>query len=61
METIEERDRYAREVYRLVSTGEVKIHIYNEHPFTAEGVRQAQLDLVCGRSTGKVLIKVAGC
>ncbi|KAI0307617.1 NAD(P)-binding protein [Multifurca ochricompacta] len=61
METVDERDGYAREVYRLVSTGEVKINIYKEHPFTAEGVSQAQLDLVGGKSTGKVLIKVADC
>jgi len=59
METVEERDAYAREAYRLVSSGDVKIHIFKEYSFTAEGVRQAQLDLVGGKSAGKVIIKVA--
>ncbi|KAI0271486.1 NAD(P)-binding protein [Gloeopeniophorella convolvens] len=59
METQDEWDAYAREVYRLVSNDEVKINIHGEYPFTPEGVRQAQLDLVGGRTTGKVLIKVA--
>ena len=36
-------------------SGEVKIHIYNEHPFTEDGVRhlQAQLDSVGSKSPGK--------
>jgi NADPH:quinone reductase len=59
METVEERDAYAREAYRLVSNGDVKIHIFKEYPFTADSVRQAQLDLVRGKSAGKVIIKVA--
>jgi NADPH2:quinone reductase len=59
METVEERDAYAREAYRLVSNGDVKIHIFKEYPFTADGVRQAQLDLVRGKSAGKVIIRVA--
>jgi len=59
METVEERDAYAREAYRLVSSGDVKINIFKEYTFTAEGVRQAQLDLVEGKSAGKIIVKVA--
>jgi NADPH2:quinone reductase len=59
METVEERDAYAREAYRLVSNGDVKINIFKEYPFTTEGVRQAQLDLVGGKTAGKTIIKVA--
>lgn len=59
METVEERDAYAQEAYRLVSNGDVKINIFKEYPFTAEGVRQAQLDLVGGKSVGKIIVKVA--
>jgi NADPH2:quinone reductase len=60
METVEERDAYAREAYRLVSSGGVKINIFKEYPFTAEDVRQAQLDLVGGKSAGKIVIRVGG-
>jgi NADPH:quinone reductase len=59
METVDERDAYAREAYRLVSSGDLKVHIFKEYPFSAEGVRQAQLDLVGGKSVGKAIIKVA--
>ena len=59
METVEERDAYAQEAYRLVSNGDVKINIFKEYPFTTEGVRQAQLDLVGGKTAGKIIIKVA--
>ncbi|KAI0035144.1 NAD-P-binding protein [Vararia minispora EC-137] len=57
--TLEEKNYYGNELFRLVSTGELKINIYGEYSFTADGVRQAQLDLVGGKTTGKLLIKVA--
>ena len=47
METVEECDAYAREAYRLVSSGDVKINIFKEYPFTAEGG---------GKSAGKIII-----
>ncbi|KAF8497236.1 NAD(P)-binding protein [Russula emetica] len=59
MVTLEERNRYSAELWRLVSSGTLKINIHAEYPFTAEGVRQAHVDLTTGKTTGKLLIKVA--
>ncbi|KAH9955613.1 NAD-P-binding protein [Russula dissimulans] len=57
--TLEERNRYSKELWALVSSGTLKINIHTEYPFTAEGVRQAHVDLTTGKTTGKLLIKVA--
>jgi NADPH:quinone reductase len=57
--TLEERNRYGAELWRLISSGTLKINIHAEYPFTAEGVRQAHVDLTTGKTTGKLLIKVA--
>jgi len=57
--TLEERNRYATELWRLVSSGVLKINVHAEYPFTAESVRQAHIDLTTGKTTGKLLIKVA--
>jgi NADPH2:quinone reductase len=57
--TLEERNRYSAELWRLISSGALKINIHAEYPFTAEGLRQAHVDLTGGKTTGKLLIKVA--
>ncbi|KAI9456452.1 NAD-P-binding protein [Russula earlei] len=57
--TLEERNHYSEELWRWVSTGKLKINIHAEYPFTAQGVRQAHVDLTTGKTTGKLLIKVA--
>jgi NADPH:quinone reductase len=57
--TFEERKQYAEELFRLISDGTLRINIHSEYPFTAAGVRQAQEDLTGGKTTGKLLIKVA--
>ncbi|KAI0003410.1 NAD(P)-binding protein [Russula compacta] len=57
--TLEERNDYSRELWSLVSSGALRINIHSEYPFTADGVRQAQIDLTSGKTTGKLLIKVA--
>lgn len=57
--TLEERNRYSAELWRLISSGALRINIHAEYPFTAEGVRQAHIDLTTGKTTGKLLIKVA--
>lgn len=58
--TPEEAAHYGKVLFDLVESGELKIKIYNEYPFTVEGVRQAQSDLTAagGKTTGKLLIKV---
>ncbi|TFK26679.1 NAD(P)-binding protein [Coprinopsis marcescibilis] len=56
--TIEEAAHYGQELFGKVDSGELKINIFKEYPFTAEGAAQAHSDLVGGKSTGKLLIKV---
>ena len=57
--TLEERNRYGAELWGLVSSGALRINIHTEYSFSAESVRQAHIDLTTGKTTGKLLIKVA--
>jgi len=57
--TPEEAYYYGTELFKIVESGELKINIHKEYPFTVEGVKQAQEDLVTGKTVGKLLIKVA--
>jgi len=57
--TAEEAAHYGKEVFGLVEKNELKIQIYKDYPFTAEGVQNAQRDLTGGKTIGKLLIKVA--
>lgn len=56
--TPEEAAHYGNELFRLIETGELKINIHKEYPFTAEGVQEAQQDLTGGKTTGKLVIKI---
>jgi NADPH2:quinone reductase len=56
--TFEEHNPYSKELWGLVSGGALKTAIHAECPFTADGVRQAQIDLTTGKTSGKLLIKV---
>ncbi|KAG6859641.1 hypothetical protein C0995_006348 [Termitomyces sp. Mi166 len=56
--TPEEAYHYGKKVFELIGDGTLKINIFKEYPFTAEGVRQAQNDLVGGKTTGKLIVKV---
>ena len=58
MVTPKEGTHYSKLFFDLVSKGTVKINIFDEYPFTAEGVQQAQTDLPRGKSTGKLIIKI---
>ncbi|VDB99781.1 unnamed protein product [Peniophora sp. CBMAI 1063] len=57
--TVEEKDTLSKELLDLVTSDQLRINIHGEYPFTAEGVKAAQKDLVGGKTTGKLLIKVA--
>ncbi len=57
--TPEEGRTYSTELWRLIADGTLKIRIHAEYPFTAEGVQQAQKDLVGGKTVGKLVHKVA--
>ena len=58
MATPEEGTHYSKLFFDLVGKGIVKINIFHEYPFTAEGVQQAQTDLARGKSTGKLITRV---
>jgi NADPH2:quinone reductase len=56
--TPEEAAHYGKALFDLVEKNELKIQIYKEYPFTADGVQSAQRDLTGGKTMGKLLIKV---
>jgi len=58
--TPEEFDYYIQEYFRLVNGEGVKILIHKEYPFSAEGVRQAQIDITSRGTIGKLLISIGG-
>ncbi|KAG1719462.1 hypothetical protein EDB19DRAFT_1784595, partial [Suillus lakei] len=50
---------YENALFSLLANGTLKTQIFKEYPFTAEGVRQAQIDLTSGKTTGKLVVKVS--
>ena len=40
-------------MFDLLAKGIIKVQIYKEYPFTAEGVRSAHIDLTSRASVGK--------
>jgi NADPH:quinone reductase-like Zn-dependent oxidoreductase len=50
---------YASELFILIQNGTLKTNVHKEYPFTAEGVVDAQKDLTSGKTTGKLVIKIA--
>ena len=59
MSTPAETDYYAEKYWTLLDEG-LKVPIDKEYPFTAEGVRQSQLDMKSRATTGKLLINIGG-
>lgn len=59
--TPEEVAHYGQVLFGLIERGELRIQIFDEYPFTTEGVQRAQTDLTAagGKTTGKLVIKVA--
>ncbi|KAF8342217.1 NAD-binding protein [Cantharellus anzutake] len=56
--TPEERLSHIPEYFNYLAEGSVKVVIHKEYPFSAEGVRQAQEDLMSRGTVGKLLIKI---
>jgi NADPH:quinone reductase-like Zn-dependent oxidoreductase len=50
---------YSSELFGLIQDGQLNINVHKEYPFTAEGVVEAQKDLTGGKTTGKLVIKIA--
>jgi NADPH2:quinone reductase len=57
--TAEEARGYGKKIFELISNGTIKIKIFKEYPFSAEGVQEAQRDLTGGKTTGKLVVKVS--
>lgn len=59
--TPEESLYYGTELFKLISSGALRINVFKEYPFTKEGVQEAQSDLTTrsGKTVGKLVIKVA--
>jgi len=49
---------YSNKLWSLVGDGALKSVVHKEYPFTAEGVREAQMDLTGGKTVGKLVVKV---
>lgn len=56
--TPEEFRRYADEYFQFLADG-LKVEIHKVYPFTADGVRQAQIDITGRGTIGKLLVNVA--
>ncbi|KAJ8586493.1 NAD(P)-binding protein [Rhizopogon salebrosus TDB-379] len=50
---------YGNALFSLLADGTLKTQVFKEYPFTTEGVRQAQIDLTGGKTTGKLVVKVS--
>jgi len=59
MATAEECAFYFKWLFDLTDQGVLKYQIHKEYPFTAEGVKQSQVDIQSRGTTGKLLIKIA--
>ncbi|KAG8903835.1 hypothetical protein FRC01_008968, partial [Tulasnella sp. 417] len=57
--TPEEIRTYQNKYDELLGSGVVKPVIYKEYPFTAEGVKQTQIDITSRGTIGKLILKVA--
>jgi len=57
--TAEEAAEYFGWLFELIDQGVLRFHVHEEYPFTADGVRKAQIDITSRGTTGKLVIKVA--
>ncbi|KAJ7754990.1 NAD-P-binding protein [Mycena maculata] len=53
-----ELQHYTKWLFSLIEDGTLKIKIHKEYEFSRDGAIQAQKDLIGGKTTGKLLIKV---
>ncbi|KAI6048064.1 hypothetical protein EDC04DRAFT_2621283, partial [Pisolithus marmoratus] len=50
---------YGNALFTLLSNNTLRPLIHKEYPFTTEGAREAQIDLIGGKTVGKLLMKVS--
>jgi NADPH2:quinone reductase len=57
--TAAENKHYYEQLWQAIQSGALKTHVYKEYPFTPEGVGAAQAEQSSGKTTGKLIIKIA--
>lgn len=50
---------YRNALFSLLADGPLKPQVFKEYRFTVDGVRQVQIDLTGGKTTGKLVVKVS--
>ncbi|KAG9313931.1 hypothetical protein JVU11DRAFT_4705 [Chiua virens] len=56
--TPSEATNYTHKLWSLVENGTLRPTVHKEYPFTAQGLREAHIDLTGGKTVGKLVIKV---
>jgi NADPH2:quinone reductase len=51
---------YGTKLFELIANGELNVKVHKEYEFRGKGVQDAQTDLVSGKTTGKLIIRVSG-
>ena len=54
-----EVNEYNHLLWNAVTSGALKVHIYKEYSFSAQGVGEAQEEQASGKTTGKLVVKIA--
>ncbi|KDN43188.1 GroES-like protein [Tilletiaria anomala UBC 951] len=57
--TREELDRYSNELWELLAKSVIKLSVHKDYSFSAEGIKQSQIDITSRGTTGKLLIKIS--
>ncbi|GAA6035547.1 hypothetical protein JCM8097_000309 [Rhodosporidiobolus ruineniae] len=58
--TKDEFQTYSTELFDLIKQGVLDLSVHGEYPLTTEGIRQTQIDITSRKTSGKLLVKVAG-
>ncbi|SGY38532.1 BQ5605_C003g02044 [Microbotryum silenes-dioicae] len=57
--TKHEFQTYSTELFGLLASGQLRLSVHSEYPLSTKGIKQAQVDIMGRKSSGKLLIKVA--
>jgi NADPH:quinone reductase-like Zn-dependent oxidoreductase len=58
MNTPEEVNHYFPKLWKAIETGDFKVTFSKEYPFTAEAIREAQMEQGTGKTMGKLTVKI---
>jgi len=57
--TPEEFKHYFGEICELLATDKLRVKVHKEYGFTAEDIKESHNALTSGKTTGKLIVKVA--